>query len=197
LRKFLILISSILVGATSLNGQDLPSNASLEKNAERLSAEDSIQVVEHSIKKATWRSVMLPGWGQLYNKKYLKAPIIWAGMGTTIGFAIYNHQQYLGYRDAYNIRIDDDPETTDEYVDLYTGAQLITLENTFRRWRDLSIILTIGVYAYNILDAYVDAHLFYFDISDDLSMKIHPSMQNNTAFLGSNLVPSMRVSFDF
>jgi len=177
--------------------QEEPDLASLKQNAERLSAEDSAKVVEHSIKKATWRSVMLPGWGQLYNKKYLKAPIIWAGMGTTIGFAIYNHQEYLSYRDAYNIRIDDDPETTDQYLNIYTASQLITLENTFRRWRDLSIILTVGVYAYNILDAYVDAHLFYFDISDDLSMQLQPSLQNGMAFFGSSVVPSLQLSLNF
>ena len=118
-------------------------------------------------------------------------------MGTTIGFAIYNHQEYLSYRDAYNIRIDDDPETTDQYLNIYTASQLITLENTFRRWRDISIILTVGVYAYNILDAYVDAHLFYFDISDDLSMQLQPSLQNGMAFFGSSVVPSLQLSLNF
>jgi len=196
LKSFLSLITNLFFGLSAL-AQEEPDLASLKQNAERLSAEDSAKVVEHSIKKATWRSVMLPGWGQLYNKKYLKAPIIWAGMGTTIGFAIYNHQEYLSYRDAYNIRIDDDPETTDQYLNIYTASQLITLENTFRRWRDLSIILTVGVYAYNILDAYVDAHLFYFDISDDLSMQLQPSLQNGMAFFGSSVVPSLQLSLNF
>jgi len=196
LKSFLSLITILFFGLSAL-AQEEPDLASLKQNAERLSAEDSAKVVEHSIKKATWRSVMLPGWGQLYNKKYLKAPIIWAGMGTTIGFAIYNHQEYLSYRDAYNIRIDDDPETTDQYLNIYTASQLITLENTFRRWRDLSIILTVGVYAYNILDAYVDAHLFYFDISDDLSMQLQPSLQNGMAFFGSSVVPSLQLSLNF
>ncbi len=196
MKSFLSLITILFFGLSAL-AQEEPDLASLKQNAERLSAEDSAKVVEHSIKKATWRSVMLPGWGQLYNKKYLKAPIIWAGMGTTIGFAIYNHQEYLSYRDAYNIRIDDDPETTDQYLNIYTASQLITLENTFRRWRDLSIILTVGVYAYNILDAYVDAHLFYFDISDDLSMQLQPSLQNGMAFFGSSVVPSLQLSLNF
>lgn len=119
---------------------------------------------------------MIPGWGQIYNKKVWKVPIIWAGLGTTIGFAIYNHQQYAEFRDAYYIRIDDDPNTTDPYENFYSASQLITIQTQYRRWRDLSIILAVGVYGYNILDAYIDAHLFYFDITEDLSLNIEPTL---------------------
>lgn len=171
MRRFLILLPLLFPCAILAQ---LDTNA-----AEDVSPEMQARVEEHSVSKATWRSVMLPGWGQLYNKKYWKAPIVWAGMGTTIGFAIYHHQNYIEFRDAFNIRIDDDPNTSDNYEGIYTDNQLITIQTTYRRWRDLSIILAVGVYALNILDAYIDAHLYYFDISDDLSMNLKPILMND------------------
>jgi hypothetical protein len=164
-------------------------------NAEELSNAVQEQVLEHSISKATWRSVILPGLGQIYNRKYWKAPIIWAGMGTSIGFAIYHNKNYKEFRDAYNIRVDDNPETQDPYEGIYTANQLITIQTTYRRWRDLSIIITVGVYAYNILDAYIDAHLFYFDISDDLSLLIEPTLLANPMAVWSGS-PGLRFQFD-
>ena len=162
-----------LIGlAFSLRAWAQPYAAEIEK----ISREDSLKINEHSIATATWRSTMIPGWGQLYNKKYWKAPVVWAAMGTTIGFAVFNHGEFKRYQNALDLRVDGNSETIDEFEGLYNNNQLILLENTYRRWRDLSIILTVGVYALNILDAYVDAHLFYFDVSDDLSLQIQPTL---------------------
>lgn len=168
-------LALLLLGALGLCSANLFAQIDTSQ-AEDIPAEVQSAILEHSISKATWRSVMVPGWGQLYNKKYWKAPIVWAGLGTSIGFAIYHHGNYVEFRDAYNIRVDGDPNTTDPYEGLYTANQLITIQTTYRRWRDLSIIIAVGVYAYNILDAYIDAHLFYFDISDDLSMVLQPTL---------------------
>lgn len=129
----------------------------------------------HSIRTATWLSVALPGAGQIYNHKWWKAPLIWAGMGTAIWFAQDNHKIYREFADAFDIRVDGDPSTVDIYQGVYSERQLIVLQNQFRRWRDLNIILTVGVYLYNILDAYVDAHLFYFDVSDNLDLHWRPA----------------------
>lgn len=170
--------SLFLVLACTLNGaaqldtsQALPIDSALAQ-----------QIRSHSTATATWRSVMLPGWGQLYNRKWWKAPVVWAGMGTTIGFAIFNHGEYKHFRSAYEVRIDNDPNTTDIYEGIYSSSQLITIQTTYRRWRDLSIILTVAAYALNILDAHIDAHLFYFDITDDLSLQWQPTLLPNSGW---------------
>lgn len=135
----------------------------------------TVGISTHSVSKALWLSTALPGAGQIYNRKYWKAPLIWAGLATTIWFAQDNNKIYRDFADAYDMRVDDDPNTVDAYVGVYSERQLIVLQNQFRRWRDLNIILTVGVYLYNILDAYVDAHLFYFDVSEDLSLHWRPN----------------------
>lgn len=135
---------------------------------------NTVGITTHSVSKALWLSTALPGAGQIYNRKYWKAPLIWAGLATTIWFAQDNNKVYRDFATAYDLRVDDDPNTVDAYVGVYSERQLIVLQNQFRRWRDLNIILTVGVYLYNILDAYVDAHLFYFDVSEDLSLHWRP-----------------------
>lgn len=130
----------------------------------------------HSVKKATLLSAALPGAGQWYNKKYWKIPIIYGGLGACTYLAIDNHRQYKKYLEAFFDRTDGDSTTVDPYVGIYTDpAQLIELQDTYRRWRDLSIIIGVAVYALNILDAHVDAHLYYFNVSKNLSLRLEPA----------------------
>lgn len=128
--------------------------------------------------KALWLSALCPGLGQIYNRSYWKLPIIAAG---TVGitYAIrWNDKYYNAYTDAYHDLLDDDP-TTNYFEKIvppsYAGSQLNTLlknrQQQFRRQRDLCIIIAAGLYLVNMLDAYVDAELFNFDISDDLSFE--------------------------
>lgn len=130
----------------------------------------------HSVKRATVLSASFPGLGQYYNKKYWKMPIVYGAMGTTIYFAIDNHLLYRRYLDAFYIRDDDDPTTFDEFVNIYPEAsQLIELQDYFRKYRDFNIILTGFVYALQIIDAHVDAHLFYYNVDDNLSLQWQPT----------------------
>lgn len=130
----------------------------------------------HSVKRATVLSASFPGLGQFYNKKYWKMPIVYGAMGTTIYFAIDNHRLYQRYLDAFYIRDDDDPTTFDEFVNIYPEAsQLIELQDYYRKYRDFNIILTGFVYALQIIDAHVDAHLFYYNIDDNLSLQWQPT----------------------
>lgn len=129
----------------------------------------------HSVRKAILYSAILPGLGQSYNKKYWKIPIVYAALGTTAYLAAENHKQYWYYYKGLEKLI---LTGEDIFEGRFTVDNLIFISNTYRRWRDLSIILFVAAYGLNILDAYVDAHLFYFDISDDLSMKIHPMIQS-------------------
>ncbi len=128
---------------------------------------------KHSPKKAAIMSAAFPGLGQIYNRKYWKLPIVYGGLGT-LGYLItFNSVQYSLYRKAYLAKIDDDPLTIDEYPFASEDGLLQRL-NQHRRTRDMLIAGAVLVYALNIIDASVDAHLFEFDVSDDLSLRIEP-----------------------
>lgn len=130
----------------------------------------------HSPVKASIFSAVVPGAGQIYNRKYWKAPIVWGGLGLSIYFIQENNSEYQRYKDAYLAMIDNDPNTTDEFGGIYSPDQLLDVSNTYRKWRDLSYIALGMVYILNIVDASVDAHFVRFDVSPELSMGIGPSL---------------------
>jgi Family of unknown function (DUF5683) len=130
----------------------------------------------HQPKRATLYSAVLPGAGQIYNRKYWKAPIVWAGLGTCIYFVQRNNRQYTRYRDAYVALVDNDPATTDEFNGAYSADAVRGVADTYRKWRDLSWIFTAGVYILNVVDANVDAHFVRFDVGNDLSLALGPSL---------------------
>jgi hypothetical protein len=123
-------------------------------------------------RKATVMSAILPGLGQAYNRKWWKIPIVYAGLGG-FGYLFYSNQTSYSYY-SKNLRAvyDEDPETVNETE--YNGDQLLVLKNDHRKYRDLGFIGMAVIYAFNIIDANVDAHLKTFDVSDDLSLSIRP-----------------------
>jgi hypothetical protein len=126
-------------------------------------------------KKAAIMSACLPGLGQIYNHKWWKVPIIYAGFGgLTYGF-IWNQGYVADYRNALRLRYDDDSTTIDQFP-RYSDNDLVTLKNYYQRYRDLCVIGAAALYTLQIIDAAVDAHLATFDVSDDLSMNISPGM---------------------
>lgn len=141
-------------------------------------------------KRAMWYAVVFPGGGQIYNRKYWKLPIIY---GAFVGCAYalsWNNTMYRDYSQAYIDIMDDDPNTNSyenflpPSFDIDSNMErLKTLfqnkKNYYRRYRDLSIFCMIGVYLLSIIDAYVDAELSSFDISQDLSMKVQPAVIND------------------
>lgn len=142
-------------------------------------------------KKAMWLAIVVPGAGQIYNRKYWKIPIVYGGFVGCIYAWRWNGQMYKDYQQAYQDLVDDDPNTKSYEQFLHMGQQITegnkaTFEKLFkgrkdryRRWRDLSVFCVLGVYALSIIDAYVDASLSAFDISDDLSMKVSPAYLNS------------------
>ena len=121
---------------------------------------------------ASVMSAILPGAGQVYNKKYWKVPIIYAGLGG-FGYLFYvNQERFSYYSKNLKAEYDNDANTINESG--YSGTQLQTLKADYRKTRDLGIIGCAVFYALNILDANVDAHLTTFDVSDDLSLQIKP-----------------------
>jgi hypothetical protein len=140
----------------------------------------------HSPKMAGWMSAAIPGLGQVYNKKYWKAPVIYIAFGTITYFLIDHNAEYQKYREAYILRTDDD-KTNDDIFPKYTVDNLRVLKNKYWKKRDLDVILLAVVYVLNILDAVVDAHFYTYDISEDLSLHINPVV---TPVIGFGSKPS-------
>ena len=138
-------------------------------------------------KRALWLAIVLPGAGQIYNRKYWKLPIIYGGFIGCAYALMWNGTMYRDYSQAYQDIMDNDANTK-SYEDFLpvgydVNSRLEYLQNLFRRkknyfrrYRDLSIIAMIGVYLLSIVDAYVDAELSSFDISRDLTMKVRPTI---------------------
>lgn len=121
--------------------------------------------------KAAFYSAVLPGLGQAYNKRYWKIPIVYAAMGTSIYFYIDNNKQYKRVRDAYKRRLAGFED--DEFQNRLTNDGLREAQKSFRRNKELSLLITVGLYALNIVDANVDAHLLQYNVDDNLSFKPH------------------------
>ena len=144
-------------------------------------------------KRAMWLSIVLPGAGQIYNRKYWKLPIIYGGFVGCAYAMRWNNQMYHDYSQAYMDLMDDDPKTESYNQFMHLGAKITDANITryqelfrkrkdrYRRWRDLSFFVMVGVYALSVVDAYVDASLSEFDISDDLSLEVSPAVMGNPA----------------
>ena len=133
-------------------------------------------IAEHSIARAAIYSAALPGLGQAYNRKYWKIPIIYAGFGV-IGYFVWdNTVNFKIYREAYVYKANNETYPIDNpLVDRYDLTQLEKGMDFYRRNRDLSYIVGALWYVVNILEAYVDAHFFDYDISEDLTLRVGPS----------------------
>ena len=117
--------------------------------------------------KAAFASAILPGLGQAYNKKYWKIPIVYGALATSMYFYLDNNKKYHSVRDAYKRRL---AGFTDDQYDYLDDARLIQAQRFYQRNRDLSLLVTIGFYVLNIVDANVDAHLMQFNVNDNLSV---------------------------
>ena len=127
--------------------------------------------------KAAFYSAILPGLGQAYNKRYWKIPIVYAAIGTGIYFTIDNNKKFNQYRDEYKKRLVNGGaiDTSDPNYGRLSTESVIRGQKFYQKNRDLSILITAGLYILNIVDANVDAHLLQFNVNDDLSLK--PDLQ--------------------
>lgn len=152
----------------------LPSNAQSSNTQQ-----DTVsKVKKHYPKLATILSTVVPGAGQAYNKKYWKIPVIYVGLGTLGYLANRNNTHYKDFKKAYSELYNTNKDSTITIDGTsFTLNGLDAGKNYYRRYRDLYVIFTAGLYLLNIVDANVDAHLFDFDISDDISLRITPSAE--------------------
>lgn len=140
--------------------------------------------------KAAFYSAVLPGMGQAYNKKYWKIPIVYAALGTGIYAYTWNNDNYQKYRDAYKLRINGKP---DDYDGLngnpfLSEDTLTSAQKSYKSDRDLSILITVGLYVLQIVEASVNAHLLQHNVDDNLSFKpkmIKNKVTNKSIFVGS------------
>ncbi len=128
----------------------------------------------HDPVKAALLSAVLPGLGQAYNKKYWKIPFVWGGLAAFAYFIRYNDQNYQYYRRMLLYEIAQDPDHPNETG--YDQATLKRARDNYRRWRDQTALYGILFYLVQIADAHVDAHLIEFDINEDLSVKLEPTL---------------------
>lgn len=138
----------------------------MQKKAKRMSRYNVL-----SPSKAAFYSAILPGLGQAYNRKYWKIPVVYAAIGTAIYFYTDNNTAYKRYRNAYKRRLAG--FTDDEFFGYIENDGLIQAQKTLKRNKELSMLLTVGAYVLNIIDANVDAHLMLYNVSDDLSLNPH------------------------
>ncbi|MFY0254386.1 DUF5683 domain-containing protein [Chitinophaga sp. 30R24] len=143
----------------------------------------------HSPRKAALYSAVLPGLGQAYNREYWKIPLVYAAIGTCTYFFIDNMNTYKLFRDAYRLRVDGNPDTNDTGETVKYDTESLKLNrDQFRQYVDYSVLFFVLAYGLNIVDATVFAHLRSFDMSDDLSMRVSPTLINNrTLGIGVNI----------
>ncbi|WP_296122766.1 DUF5683 domain-containing protein [uncultured Bacteroides sp.] len=156
--------------------------------------------------KATWLALVIPGGGQIYNRKFWKLPIFYGGFAGCAYALTWNNKMYKDYSSAYKDAVNEN-WTSSSITDLlppnhnYSNSQLTEVlrkrKDTFRRYRDLSIFAFIGVYLLSVVDAYVDAELSNFDITPDLSMRVEPAIINSQMTGSSQRNVGVQCSFRF
>lgn len=173
----LIVLGLLFLSFQSVFGQQKPVEKKSEPNPYR---------------KVTLIS-LVPGAGQIYNKKYWKVPIIYGGFAA-LGYSYYFYRnEYNIVREAYIQKINNQPVTNPELANV-PAAMLLNVRESYRKSRDLSLISMVGLYALQVMDATVDAHLKGFDMNDNLSLRISPDVYptNYGTFTGLTLTLNFR-----
>lgn len=142
-------------------------------------AVEEIEMVykDHDPKRAAWYSTAVPGLGQAYNKKYWKIPLVWGGIAGFAYFIDWNNDLYQFYRKNLIYETEQNPDFINETP--LEASILKSARDQYRRNRDQLIIFGVIFYMLNIVDAHVDAHLIEFDVNQNLSVQLNPTIQNN------------------
>jgi len=180
---------------------DSANAAKIKKTADSLNAvkkksDTTAKKKKGDAGKAALRSAIIPGWGQAYNKKYWKIPIIYGGLGFTGYIFVNNIKIYKEYKFAYSARIKAEPPTLDstDYDQLDNIYKVLSpnsirsARDEFRRYVDYSALIFIVLWGLNVVDAAVDAHLKNFDISPDLTLQLRPGYSELAQTNGISLV---------
>lgn len=154
-------------------------------------------VSNHSPQKAVMYSLICPGLGQIYNRKYWKLPFIYGGVGAFVYFISYNQLKYKKFRAA----VENGNPNSGELIEIdgfrYRYESLGIGRDYYRRYRDISLAGLAGMYLLNVIDAMVDAYFVRYDISDDISLKLEPAVIQNTGLVGETASIGFRINIDF
>ncbi|MEO5776796.1 MAG: DUF5683 domain-containing protein [Flavobacterium sp.] len=181
---FYIAIFFFLFGNHSIFAQQI-GEALIAKDTVKLQEIDPLRPT-----KAAFYSALLPGLGQAYNKKYWKVPIVYGAIGTSMYFYVDNNKKYHNYRDAYKRRLAGFNDDQYQYLD---NSRLIAAQRFYQRNRDLSLLISVGFYILNIVEANVDAHLAQFNVNDKLTFQ--PEIYQNEINYKPNLGLSLNYKF--
>jgi hypothetical protein len=195
--KKLLFLLFLINFFTNIHGQVINIDSSkivnIDKKIKVYSKEDSLKKFYKIIPRtATLRSLMVPGWGQVYNRQYWKLPLVAGAFAVNIYFIVQNNNKYLYYREQLKGAIDanvttktvylydtkDDSDLTKRVSRDYSQDQLSNIVSGYRKNRDGSYLILFAVWAANIVDANVTAHLKTFDMTDDISLKIQPTFSS-------------------
>jgi len=153
--------------------------------------------IERMPRRATIRSLIIPGLGQITNKRWWKVPLIYGGLLLFIDSYNSNNDSYHDFLKEAQYRAENGtPDPNNPTYNKYPDNGIITNKNLYRRNRDLCILGIVGVYAANVIDAYIDAKFFRFDISDKLSLRVSPTLQTSPqiATYGELPNPAIKIS---
>ena len=150
-----------------------------------------VKKLDHSPRKAAIKSALVPGLGQIYNKKYWKLPIVYGALGTTAGIFVYNVKTYKELKSAY-INLTDGDNSNNGEIDTrfrnLSSESVRSYRNLFRQNIDYSVLFFMVFWGLNVVDASVDAHLKSFDVNDNLSLQLKPGYSPLAHTSGISLV---------
>lgn len=196
-RQLFFLLVVLLLAKTGISQTDsIPKNTVVASSTAATDSAKKKKVHEYNPGKAALRSAIIPGWGQVYNRKYWKVPIVYGALGTTAGIFFYNLKNYrdtrFAYRVKYNMRVNfTDSALYSQIKDVLkplSESSLRSYRDQFRRDIDYSAVFFLIMWGLNVVDAAVDAHLKSFDVSPDLSLRIKPGKSEIAGTTGLSLV---------
>jgi hypothetical protein len=208
-KNFIIAAIFSFIGLTVLPELSFAQKKETLKSADSLTTVTTItdstenktkkKVREYNPRKAALRSAILPGWGQIYNKKYWKLPIVYGALGTSAGIFFFNLKTYKDTRLAYTIKYNMSKPTATaadsarfseipDYLQPISLGSLRSYRDSYRRDIDYSVLFFVLLWGLNVVDAAVDAHLKSFDVSPDLSFKFKPGYSPMAGTTGMSFV---------
>jgi hypothetical protein len=201
--QFVFAVLFLFLGSASISGQVTDTTSRSKTPQQKKSSEvheitgaDKLapKPTKHSPKMAALMSTLIPGLGQTYNKKYWKVPVIYAGLAALAYSINFNQTKYITYLNAYKYRLEGGPISGDNYPE-FRDETLNEFQQYYHRYRNLSVIGASLLYIMNIVDASVDAHMFTFDVGDDLSFNFHPTLINIAHVNGYTTGLSLNIKF--
>jgi hypothetical protein len=188
--------SYLLIFFMAFSWSNFAQTSETSENTTSLAPINSVKIDPLAPARAAFYSAVLPGLGQAVNKKYWKIPIVYAALGTGAYFYMNNNKLYKRYRNAYKRRLAG--FTDDEFYGLgptpiLSNAALIRAQQTLRRNKELSLLITLGLYALNIIDANVDAHLLQYNV--DANLALNPYLDFETPDSSPQLGLSLNIKF--